>query len=142
MTIALNQLGQISLSVDDTDVAERFYAEVLGLRKLYRFGDLVFFDCAGVRLFIEKSNERPLPKSSVLYFRTPDLATIVPALKQRGVVFESAPHRLAQMEDHDLWMAFFKDPAGNLIALMQEAPRGYEPRVTPGPDPAPAAPGP
>ena len=140
MTIALNQLGQISLSVDDTDVAERFYSEVLGLRKLYRFGDLVFFDCAGVRLFIERSKERPLPRSSVLYFRTPDLQTVIPALEQRGVVFESRPHRLAQMEDHDLWMAFFKDPAGNVIALMQEAPRGYEPYATGAPDRAPGAP--
>jgi methylmalonyl-CoA/ethylmalonyl-CoA epimerase len=142
MTIALNQLGQISLSVDDTDVAERFYSEVLGLRKLYRFGDLVFFDCAGVRLFIEKSSQRPLPKSSVLYFRTPDLTTVVPALKQRGVVFQGAPHRLAQMEDHDLWMAFFQDPAGNQLALMQEAPRGHEPRASLGPDPASGVPAP
>jgi methylmalonyl-CoA/ethylmalonyl-CoA epimerase len=31
------------------------------------------------------------------------------------------------MEDHDLWMTFFKDPAGNTLALMQEAPKGYKP---------------
>lgn len=54
MTIALNQLGQVSLSVDDVDAAEEFFGQKLGLRKLYRFGDLVFFDCAGVRLFLEK----------------------------------------------------------------------------------------
>ena len=51
MAVVLNQLGQVSLSVEDVDAAEEFYGQKLGLRKLYRFGDLVFFDCAGVRLF-------------------------------------------------------------------------------------------
>lgn len=127
MAFSLNQLGQVSLSVDDVDAAERFYSEALGLKKLYRFGDLVFFDCAGVRLFIEKSEQNPLPKSSVLYFRTPDLRTALPALQKRGVTFTHDPHCIAKMEDHDLWMAFFTDPAGNTLALMQEAPKGYQP---------------
>jgi hypothetical protein len=35
------------------------------------------------------------------------------------------------MEDHDLWMVFFKDPAGNLHALMQEAPKGWVARAEP-----------
>jgi methylmalonyl-CoA/ethylmalonyl-CoA epimerase len=66
MPVALSQLGQVSLTVDDIDAAERFYSETLGLRKLYRFGDLVFFDCAGVRLYIQKSNAQPFaPASSV-----------------------------------------------------------------------------
>ena len=30
-----------------------------------------------------------------------------------------------------LWMAFFRDPAGNTLALMQEAPRGYKPAAAP-----------
>lgn len=50
----LNQVGQIALPVIDTDRAEAFYEKVIGLRKLYRFGDLLFFDCAGVRLLLEK----------------------------------------------------------------------------------------
>ena len=128
MTVALNQLGQISLSVDDIDTAERFYGETLGLRKLFRFGDLVFFDCGGVRLFIEKSNSQPFsPQSSVLYFRTPDITVAVRELKARGVSFIDSPHLIAPMEDHDLWMAFFKDPSGNTLALMHEAPKGYSP---------------
>jgi methylmalonyl-CoA/ethylmalonyl-CoA epimerase len=31
------------------------------------------------------------------------------------------------MDDHDLFMAFFADPDGHVLALMQEAPRGYIP---------------
>ena len=128
MAIALNQLGQVSLSVDDVEAAEEFYGQKLGLRKLYRFGDLVFFDCAGVRLFLERSRSEPfVPSGSVLYFRTPDIAVAVRELGANGVSFIDKPHLIAPMEDHDLWMTFFKDPAGNTLALMQEAPKGYKP---------------
>ncbi len=123
----LNQIGQIAISVDDVDAAELFYSEKLGLRKLFRFGDLLFFDCAGVRLMIEKSISSPFtPCSSVIYLRTPDLTTVYPRMKESGIPFVDEPHMIAPMQDHDLWMAFFKDPAGNLLALMQEAPRGHK----------------
>lgn len=48
-------IGQIALPVADVDRSEAFYRDVLGLPKQYRFGDLTFFDCAGVRLLLEKS---------------------------------------------------------------------------------------
>jgi hypothetical protein len=41
--------------------------------------------------------------------------------------FTHPPHRIAPMDDHDLWMAFFKDPDGHTLAVMQEAPKGYKP---------------
>ena len=56
MFLNLDHIGQIALAVGDVDLAEAFYADKLGLRKLYRFGDLTFFDCAGVRLMLEKSH--------------------------------------------------------------------------------------
>jgi hypothetical protein len=31
------------------------------------------------------------------------------------------------MEDHDLWMTFFRDPDDHALALMMEAPKGYAP---------------
>ena len=130
MPIFLNQIGQIAVSVDDIEAAERFYGESLGLRKLYRFGDLVFFDCAGVRLLVEKEQKQPfVPASSVLYFRTPDIAMATRELKAKGVAFIDTPHLIASMADHDLWMVFFKDPAGNIMALMHEAPKGYKPTL-------------
>jgi len=128
MALLLNQIGQVAVSVDDIEAAERFYGETLGLRKLYRFGDLVFFDCAGVRLLVEKERKQPfVPASSVLYFRTPDIFIATRELKARGVSFLDTPRLIAPMEDHDLWMVFFKDPAGNVLALMHEASKGYEP---------------
>jgi catechol 2,3-dioxygenase-like lactoylglutathione lyase family enzyme len=58
MPLTLNRIGQIALAVRDVDKAEAFYRDVLRLRWLYRFGDLTFFDCSGVRLLLEKASER------------------------------------------------------------------------------------
>ena len=54
MLLNLNQIGQIAVPVADPDRSEAVYQDVLGLRKLYRFGDLCFSDCAGVRLLLDK----------------------------------------------------------------------------------------
>jgi methylmalonyl-CoA/ethylmalonyl-CoA epimerase len=126
MPFALNQLGQIALPVTDVDRAEAFYGTVLGLRRLYRFGDLSFFDCAGVRLLLDKSDSVEGARGC-LYFRCADIALAVAELAGRGVSFGSRPHLIARMDDHDLWMAFFRDPDGHTLALMQEAPKGYAP---------------
>ena len=128
MALRLNQIGQIALAVTDVDRAETFYEQALGLHKLYRAGDLCFFDCAGVRLMLDKA-ERPesVLRASVIYFRCPDIARSMGELKRRGVVFTGPPRLIAGMEDHDLWMAFFTDPDGHSLALMQEAPKGYVP---------------
>lgn len=48
-------------------------------------------------------------------------------LEKRGAVFASKPHLIAKMDDRDLWTAFFNDPDGHTLALMQEAPKGYTP---------------
>ena len=128
MLLNLSQIGQIALPVADVDRAEAFYEQVIGLRKLYRFGDLSFFDCAGVRLLLEKAADpATITPRGCIYFRCADIALAVAELDKRGLKFKSRPHLIARMEDHDLWMAFFKDPDGHTLALMQEAPKGYTP---------------
>ena len=47
-----------------------------------------------------------------------DVALAVGELEKRGLAFASRPHLIARMDDHDLWMAFFKDADG---------PKGYTP---------------
>jgi methylmalonyl-CoA/ethylmalonyl-CoA epimerase len=127
MRLDLSHIGQIGIGVSDVDRSERFYESVVGLRKLFRFGDLSFFDCAGVRLLLEKSRDTPVPTSSTIYLRCADIALGVSELRRRGVIFDGDPHLIAKMDDHDLWMAFFHDPDGYGLALMQEAPKGYIP---------------
>lgn len=124
----LNRIGQVAIATADIDRAEAFYRDVLGLRRLYRFGRLAFFDCAGVRLMLEQpADVADVGRASPLYFPVADIALGVRALEERGVAFTSRPHLIAAMPDHDLWMAFFTDPDGHVLALMQEAPKGYVP---------------
>jgi len=57
---------------------------------------------------------------------------LLPAIgKFRATVCFTAPtayrYMLGKMADHDLWMAFFNDPDGHTLAVMQEAPKGYRP---------------
>jgi len=47
MHLGLDHIGQIALAVADVDRAEAFYEKALGLRKLYRFGDLTLFRLRG-----------------------------------------------------------------------------------------------
>lgn len=120
-TAPLSCLGQIALPVVDADRAEAFYSDVLGLPKLFRFGTLVFFDCAGVRLMLEGSAKAVQPARGVChYFKVAAIDAVVAELTSKGVAFDDAPHLIAKMPDHELWMAFFKDPDGNQLALMEE----------------------
>jgi methylmalonyl-CoA/ethylmalonyl-CoA epimerase len=59
-------------------------------------------------------------QSSVLYYRVADLTAACNTLCARGVVLEAEPHLVAKLPDHELWMAFFRDPDNNLLALMAE----------------------
>jgi len=74
MSLSLNRIGQIALPVKDVDTAEAFYRDVLRLRWLYRFGDLTFFDCSGVRLLLEKAREPgEVAQGSPIYFSCADI---------------------------------------------------------------------
>ena len=99
-------------------------------RKLYRYGQLAFFDCSGVRLMLSPpvNGEAVTVAQGAIYFRVSDLLLTVKALRDKGVAIEGAPHLTAPMPDHDLWMAFIRDPDGHLIGLMMEAPKGYAPQ--------------
>lgn len=123
----LGRLGQVALAVADVDASEAFYRDVLGLRHLYRFGGVTFFDCQGVRLMIEAAGEEGPRRNSPLYFTVADIALAVAALEGRGARFIDRPHLIARMADHDLWMTFIADPDANLVGLMMEAPKGYAP---------------
>jgi methylmalonyl-CoA/ethylmalonyl-CoA epimerase len=128
MLLNLSHIGQIALPVAEVDRSEAFYEHVIGLKKLYRFGDLSFFDCAGVRLLLEKAADpAAVSPQGCIYFRCADIALAVRELEKRALAFTSRPHLIARMDDHDLWMAFFNDPDGHTLALMQEAPKGYTP---------------
>lgn len=117
----IGPLGQVALHVSDADRAEAFYRDKLGLVPLFRFGQLVFFDMAGVRLMLEGGHEPTGKRDEVcLYFRVEAIDRAAGELTARGVYLERPPQMVARMPDHELWMCFFRDPDGTLLAYMEE----------------------
>jgi methylmalonyl-CoA/ethylmalonyl-CoA epimerase len=116
----LSAIGQIGTTVRDAEKAAAFYRDVLGIKLLFQMPGMAFLDCGGVRLMLSVSEKPAETYSSVLYFRVPDIGAAWATLRERGVETEREPHLVARMPDHELWMAFFRDPDGNLLALMSE----------------------
>ena len=118
----LAQIGQIAVPVSDIERAIAFYRDTLGMRLLFQAPPgLAFFDCAGVRLMLDAPAKAQAENfSSVIYYKVADLHAAFETLSARGVIFEAKPHLIARLPDHELWMAFFRDPDGNLLALMSE----------------------
>jgi len=118
----LEEIGQIAVPVSDIDRAIAFYRDILGMRFLFQASPgLGFFDCNGVRLLLDspvKKQEKNY--SSIIYYKVSNLQAAYETLSARGVVFEQKPGLVAKMPDHELWMAFFRDPDSNLLALMSE----------------------
>lgn len=127
--LGLEAIGQIAIPISDLERAVAFYRDVLGLRLLFQAPPgLAFFDCGGVRLMLSRPEGGAAPSAPLLYYRVPKLRTAHQTLLARGVQFEDAPHRVAPMPDHDLWMTFCRDSEGNLLGLMAEVrPPGSEP---------------
>ena len=118
--IELGAIGQVSLLVRDGQRAEAFYRDVLGLRHIFTFGDLIFFDADGVRIYLHRKDEKDWRPGSILYFLCDDIAAAHAGLRDRGVRFSGAPHLIFTDDTTGVqeWMAFFEDGEGNTLALM------------------------
>ncbi|MYF79264.1 MAG: VOC family protein [Chloroflexi bacterium] len=120
----IHGVGQISISVTDVDRAVEFYRDTLGIDFLFQVpgtNPMAFFNCAGTRLYINQpENPAHATASSVIYLTLDSAHEAAEELKSKGVQLESEPHIIHQTENFTLWMAFFKDPDGNLMSLMSE----------------------
>lgn len=118
----IDTLGQIALTVRDVERSAAFYRDALGLRFLFAPAPtLAFLQIGSVRLMLSAPEGELAPGgSSVLYLRVADIDAEYAALSGRGVTFIDAPHLVAHMPDHELWMCFFRDPDEHLLALMCE----------------------
>ena len=93
----LGPIGQVSRTVADLGRAKEFYGDVLGLPHLYTFGDLAFFDCDGVRLFLTAGEPKGSGVGALLHAsRTSTPRTTRCAA--RGVEFLGAPHLIFRHE--------------------------------------------
>jgi len=118
----LDRIGQISIPVRDLERSIVFYRDELGMNFLFQAPPgLAFFDCGGVRLMLDvPAGTQSEARSSIIYYKVDDLPSAVAELKARGVDFDQEPELVAQMPDHELWMAFLRDLNDNTLALMWE----------------------
>ncbi|WP_114240862.1 VOC family protein [Dyella sp. C9] len=125
MSTPIAGIGQIAVTVSDVDAALAFYRDILGLSFLFRPApNLAFLDCGGVRLMLSTpQGAGAVGGNSILYFRVGDIGRTFAALLDRGAVGEREPQATAELSDHTLWLAFLRDPDGNLVGLMEERRR-------------------
>jgi methylmalonyl-CoA/ethylmalonyl-CoA epimerase len=123
VAIHLDSIGQIALTVRDLAESKRFYQETLGMTFLFDAGSMVFFQCGSIRLMIGLAEKPVTPEGTIIYFRVDKIEAVCAGLKSKGVEFVQDAHLVARMPDHDLWMAFVKDPSGNTLGLMSEVRR-------------------
>jgi predicted enzyme related to lactoylglutathione lyase len=122
MDLSQSRIRQIAIVCTDVARATTFYRDVLGLPFLFAAGpNLAFFDCGGMRLMLSTAEAKENQNmSSMLYYLVTDIEGTHRSLTEKGVTFSGAPHMIAQMPDHQLWLADFTDSEGNTLALMEE----------------------
>ncbi|MCW5697961.1 MAG: VOC family protein [Bauldia sp.] len=116
-------LLQIAVKATDLDESIAFYRDQLGLTLLGRFDPpgIAFFDLGGTRLML--AADAP---PGQFYLRVDGVEAARAELIGRGVAFETEPVRVHEDKAGQFgppglsdWMAFFRDPAGNIVALAE-----------------------
>lgn len=115
-------VGQLLIPVEDLERGVVFYRDTLGLHYLFSAPpQMSFFQAGNVRLLVgvaapDKKRER----GSAIYFKVSDIHAVHATLRGRGVTFGAEPHLVHKTPASELWLAEFRDPDGNQLALMSE----------------------
>jgi catechol 2,3-dioxygenase-like lactoylglutathione lyase family enzyme len=88
----LSTIGQVLVPVSDVPRAIAFYRDQLGMRFLFEYPGMAFFDAGGVRLYLAQPEEADFRGVATLYYRVQDLDAAVATLEARGVAFTTPPH--------------------------------------------------
>ena len=106
--------------------AEKFYGDLLGLHLKGRSHGALVYDVGGSDLRVSPVPSTQPSAHTVLGFAVPDVRAIVESLTQRGIRFERIegfPHdALGILATPDgSRVAWFRDPDGNLLSVVQYA---------------------
>lgn len=125
----LNSKAYSGFAVDDIAAAQRFYGETLGLKTelLDEENGLLTLHLAGDRPTLIYRSEGFTPASyTILNFPVDDIDQAVDELTARGVSFERYENddlpqdEKGVMREGGPLIAWFKDPAGNVLSVLQE----------------------
>jgi predicted enzyme related to lactoylglutathione lyase len=113
-------------SVDDIGRAKRFYGETLGLAVTEKDGQLRLHLAGGTMVFVYPKPGHVPATFTILNFRVDDIDRAVDQLTAAGVRFERYEGQLATdakgiHRGAGPFIAWFKDPAGNILAVLQES---------------------
>jgi catechol 2,3-dioxygenase-like lactoylglutathione lyase family enzyme len=118
-------------SVDDIARARQFYAETLGLEVSETNDILTLHLGSGAKVIVYPKGERHEPASfTILNFPVTDVEAAVRDLVSRGVAFEHYPGTPTETDDLGVFrgggplIAWFKDPAGNVMSVIEDQPAG------------------
>ena len=110
-------------SVDDIPAAKKFYADTLGLRVTEENGMLGLRIGGGNPVLVyPKPNHSPA-EFTILNFPVDDIEAAAKELISRGITFErySDQHdELGIFRGEGPLIAWFKDPAGNVLSILQD----------------------
>jgi predicted enzyme related to lactoylglutathione lyase len=122
-TATLGKVQQIALVQHDVERATAFYRDALGLPLQFAMAGMAFFDAGGVRLMLTKPSSPEFDhRNSVLYFEVANCDAAYAELQGRGVPFDGPPHLVGKTGTHEMWMAFLRDPEGNVLAISEARP--------------------
>ncbi len=110
-------------SASDIEAERAFYADTIGVEVHEDNGSLMLNLAGGQRVFIyPKPNHEPAT-FTVLNFEVDDIDAAVDELEQKGVQFERydgmGQDERGIMREQGPSIAWFKDPAGNILSVLQ-----------------------
>ena len=112
------------IPVENFERGTVFYRDTLGLPFLFAAPpQMAFFMCGSVRLLVGcLPPGQVAQRGGAIYFQVGDIHSVFTTLKGKGVQFVGDPHIVRRTPKSELWLAEFKDPDGNQLALMSEVP--------------------
>jgi len=114
-------------SVPDAALVKDFYTDTLGLEVSEDNGMLTLHNANGSHVLVyPKGNAHQAAAYTVLNFPVDDIERAVDELSALGVQFEKYDGELATdekgiMRGNGPLIAWFKDPAGNIMSVLQES---------------------
>jgi len=114
-------------SVDDLAAARQFYTRTLGLDVTEEHGFLTLRLAGGARILIYPKRNHAPATYTVLNFPVDDVDAAVDELTRRGVRFETYSQPELKTDERGIsrqgpTIAWFKDPAGNILSVLDERP--------------------
>lgn len=120
MTLTGRSIVQVAVPSGDLKRSKLFYGETLGLTFIFETNGMAFYQAGNVRLMVGTNGEDPSGSKSgpAIYFDAPDLPDLSSKLQARGVEFLGPAQVVQKTDQGELQLQFFRDPDGNLLALM------------------------